>query len=82
MSQTADVASTEPPALAVRGLVARYGERTILGGVDLTVQRGEVRVILGGSGSGKSTILKHCIGLLTPDAGEVRVLGQIGRAHV
>ena len=76
MSQTADVASTEPPALAVRGLVARYGERTILDGVDLTVQRGEVRVILGGSGSGKSTLLKHCIGLLTPEAGEVLVLGQ------
>ena len=68
--------STDSPALAVRGLVARYGDRTILDHVDLTVERGEVRVILGGSGCGKSTLLKHCIGLLTPHAGDVRVLGQ------
>jgi phospholipid/cholesterol/gamma-HCH transport system ATP-binding protein len=63
-------------ALRVEGLVARYGERTILDGVALTVRRGEVRVVLGGSGCGKSTLLKHCIGLLTPAAGSVRVLGE------
>ncbi len=63
-------------AVEVRGLVARYGARTILDGVDLKVQPGEVRVILGGSGCGKSTLLKHCISLLTPAAGEVRLLGQ------
>jgi phospholipid/cholesterol/gamma-HCH transport system ATP-binding protein len=63
-------------ALVVRGLVARYGERTILDGVDLEVRRGEVRVVLGGSGSGKSTLLKHCIGLLSPSQGDVRLLGQ------
>jgi phospholipid/cholesterol/gamma-HCH transport system ATP-binding protein len=75
MSQ-ATTAAIELPALVVRGLVARYGERTILDGVDLTVGRREVRVILGGSGSGKSTLLKHCIGLLTPTAGDIRVLGH------
>ncbi|MDY0061849.1 MAG: ATP-binding cassette domain-containing protein [Myxococcota bacterium] len=62
-------------ALEVRGLVARYGERTILDGVDLTVHRHEIRVILGGSGCGKSTLLKHCIGLNLPAAGTVRLLG-------
>lgn len=64
------------PALEVHGLVAKYGEQTVLDGVDLTVYPGEVRVILGGSGCGKSTLLKSCIGLLQPAAGSVRLLGQ------
>ncbi len=67
---------TDDSALRVEGLVARYGEQTILDGVDLTVARGEVRAILGGSGGGKTTLLKHCIGLFTPAAGKVLVLGQ------
>ncbi len=64
------------PLLEVRDLVARYGERTILDGVDLRVHPGEIRVILGGSGCGKSTLLKHCIGLLRPAGGSVRLLGR------
>ena len=63
-------------SVEVRGLIARYGTRTILDGVDCTVQAGEVHVILGGSGSGKSTLLKHMIGLLRPAGGEVRLLGE------
>ncbi len=62
--------------LEVEQLVARYGERTVLERVDLTVRRGEVRAVLGGSGCGKTTLLKHCIGLLTPSAGRITVLGQ------
>lgn len=62
--------------LQVRNLVARYGERTILNGVNLTVRAGEVRVILGGSGCGKSTLLRHCIGLNEPASGEVSLLGE------
>ena len=57
-----------------RGLVARYGDREVLRGVDLRVAPGEVRVILGGSGCGKSTLLKHVIGLMRPADGEVRLL--------
>ncbi len=64
------------PAVEVRGLVARYGSRTILDGVDCVVQPGEIHVVLGGSGSGKSTLLKHMIGLLRPAGGELRLLGQ------
>ena len=60
----------------VEGVVARYGDRTILDGVNLTVQPGEVRAILGGSGCGKSTLLKCCIGLKVPDAGRALMLGQ------
>jgi len=67
---------TDDSALRVEGLVVRYGDRTILDGVDLTVARGEIRVILGGSGGGKTTLLKSCIGLLTPAEGHVMVLGQ------
>ncbi len=63
-------------SVEVRGLVARYGTRTILDGVDCAVQAGEVHVILGGSGSGKSTLLKHMIGLLRPAGGDVRLLGE------
>jgi phospholipid/cholesterol/gamma-HCH transport system ATP-binding protein len=63
-------------ALTVKGLVARYGDRTILNGVDLTVEPGEVRVILGGSGCGKSTLMKCCVGLKAPDGGDVRLLGE------
>ncbi len=51
------------PVLSVRGLVKRYGERTVLGGVDLDVDEHEVVVLIGASGSGKSTLLK-CVDLL------------------
>jgi phospholipid/cholesterol/gamma-HCH transport system ATP-binding protein len=61
--------------LETKGLVARYGERTVLQGIDMKVARGEVRVILGGSGCGKSTLLKHCIGLVRPSEGSVNLLG-------
>lgn len=60
----------------VHDLVARYGARTILNGVNLRVEPGEIRVILGGSGCGKSTLLKHCIGLIPPAEGRVELLGQ------
>jgi len=59
----------------VDGLVARYGDKEILSGVDMHVRPGEVHVILGGSGSGKSTLLKHIVGLLRPYRGSVRLLG-------
>ncbi len=61
--------------IVVDKLVARYGERTVLNGVDMKVRPREVRVILGGSGCGKSTLLKHIIGLATPADGTVELLG-------
>ncbi len=59
----------------VDNIVARYGQRTVLDGVSLTVYAGEVHVILGGSGCGKSTLLKHMIGLLNPHSGNISLLG-------
>lgn len=61
--------------IIVDQLVARYGERTVLDGVNMKVRPSEVRVILGGSGCGKSTLLKHVIGLATPAGGTVDLLG-------
>src|SRR5580692_9229281 len=65
----------ESPVISVRGLTASYGGQRVLDGVNLDVQRGEVMVLLGGSGSGKSTMLRHIIGLERPDSGTVLVQG-------
>jgi phospholipid/cholesterol/gamma-HCH transport system ATP-binding protein len=50
-----------------------FGAKKVLRGVDLTVSKGETMVVIGQSGSGKSVLLKHLIGLLRPDAGEIYV---------
>jgi len=57
----------------LRGLHKSFGANEVLRGVDLAVHPGEVLTILGGSGSGKSVMLKHMIGLLRGDAGQVLV---------
>lgn len=60
----------------VRGLRKSFGEHEVLRGVGFTVQRGEIFVLMGPSGSGKSVLLKHIIGLEEPDAGEILIEGQ------
>jgi phospholipid/cholesterol/gamma-HCH transport system ATP-binding protein len=67
------------PIIAIRGLYKAFGDNAVLRGVDLDLQRAENLVVLGRSGSGKSVLIKLVVGLLAPDAGEVRVLGQ--RVH-
>ncbi|MEY2528725.1 MAG: phospholipid/cholesterol/gamma-HCH transport system ATP-binding protein [Verrucomicrobiota bacterium] len=62
--------------IAVRGLRKRIGGQEILLGIDLTVAKGETLVIIGRSGGGKSVLLKHLIGLMQPDAGEIWIDGQ------
>ena len=62
-------------ALALEGVVTRFGTQTVHDGVGFTVRRGEVVALIGGSGSGKSVLLKEIIGLLRPSAGSVRLLG-------
>lgn len=59
----------------LRGVSKAFGEKVVLDSVDLSVRRGEVMVILGGSGSGKSVSLRHMNGLTHPDSGEVFVDG-------
>ncbi len=62
--------------IAVRSLEKSIGPQKILRGIDLDVARGETLVIIGRSGGGKSVLLKHLIGLMVPDAGEIWVEGQ------
>jgi phospholipid/cholesterol/gamma-HCH transport system ATP-binding protein len=64
------------PAIEVTGLRNVFGDHVVHDGLDLTVMRGEVLGVVGGSGSGKSVLLNTIIGLRLPDAGAVRVLGQ------
>ena len=64
------------PAIEVKGLVSKFGERVIHDNVDIVVQRGDVQGVVGGSGTGKSVLLNTIIGLKAPDGGLVRVFGQ------
>jgi phospholipid/cholesterol/gamma-HCH transport system ATP-binding protein len=60
----------------VRGLRKSYGGHPVLKGINFEVQRGEIFVIMGPSGSGKSVLLKHIIGLEMPDEGEILIEGE------
>jgi len=62
--------------IEVRGLKKRLGNKQVLDGLDLDIERGETVVVLGPSGTGKSVLLKHMIGLMQPDAGSIRVAGE------
>jgi phospholipid/cholesterol/gamma-HCH transport system ATP-binding protein len=61
--------------IAVRDLWKSFGEKEVLRGISLEVERGQTYVVLGASGSGKTVLLKHVIGLLRPDRGDVLVDG-------
>jgi phospholipid/cholesterol/gamma-HCH transport system ATP-binding protein len=63
-------------SLQVRGLRKSFGDQEVLKGLDFDVRPGEIFVIMGPSGSGKSVLLKHLIGLEEPDAGEILIEGQ------
>ncbi|HMP81665.1 MAG TPA: ATP-binding cassette domain-containing protein [Verrucomicrobiota bacterium] len=60
----------------VRGLRKSFGKQEVLKGLDLDIKPGETFVIMGPSGSGKSVLLKHIIGLEPPDAGEILINGE------
>ncbi|MEO0949539.1 MAG: ATP-binding cassette domain-containing protein, partial [Cyanobacteria bacterium J06641_5] len=70
------IARDREPLVELRGVSKRFGSRVILDAVDLTLYAGEALVIIGPSGTGKSTILRIIAGLLAPDAGEVYVRGE------
>jgi len=67
---------TEGPVVKLKDLYLAFGGYTVLKGVTLDLFRGETLSVLGGSGAGKSTILRLILGLSLPDSGEVRVEGQ------
>jgi phospholipid/cholesterol/gamma-HCH transport system ATP-binding protein len=64
------------PAISIRGLVTRFGTQVVHDGLDLDVRRGEVLGVVGGSGTGKSVLLRTIVGLNRPAAGRIKVLGQ------
>jgi phospholipid/cholesterol/gamma-HCH transport system ATP-binding protein len=64
------------PAIEFRNVVLAFDERVILSNLSFKVMKGETKIILGGSGGGKSTIIKLVLGLLKPDSGQVLVDGE------
>ncbi|HPW65318.1 MAG TPA: ATP-binding cassette domain-containing protein, partial [Candidatus Omnitrophota bacterium] len=64
------------PIIEIKELVKRFGDRTVLDGVNVVIPEGKITVIMGGSGCGKSTLLRHLIGLHQPTSGEVWVDGR------
>ena len=68
--------SADEHVIEVRGLVNRFGTQTVHDGLDLDVRRGEILGVVGGSGTGKSVLLRSIVGLRQPNAGTVRVFGE------
>ncbi len=65
-----------PPKIALSGVKKRFGDKIVLDGLDLTVGRSESLVVIGGSGTGKSVMLKCILGLLRPESGSIMVDGE------
>ena len=64
------------PLIRLSNIKKTFGKQTILNGVDLTIQKGEITTIIGKSGVGKSVLLKHIIGLILPDSGDIFINGK------
>jgi phospholipid/cholesterol/gamma-HCH transport system ATP-binding protein len=62
--------------IAIKGLKKKLGSKQVLDGVDLEIESGETMLVMGRSGGGKSVLLKHIIGLMSPDAGSIQVDGE------
>ena len=75
-TRAADPAGAAAPALAVRDVRKRFGDNEVLKGVDFDLAPGELVAVLGANGCGKSTLLRCAVGLLEPDAGEIRLRGE------
>jgi phospholipid/cholesterol/gamma-HCH transport system ATP-binding protein len=68
--------SGEPNKIEVRGLKKAFGPKVVLDGLDLEVGRNESLVVIGGSGTGKSVLIKNMIGILRPDGGSIKIDGE------
>src|SRR5579883_1477058 len=64
------------PKISLRGVTKSFGAKKVLTGIDLDIAQGESMVVIGGSGSGKSVLLKCILGLMHPDSGSIRIDGQ------
>ena len=68
--------SSTAPVIRVRGLVSRFGTQTVHDGLDMEVQPDEIFGVVGGSGTGKSVLMRTMLGLRAPDAGSVELYGK------
>jgi phospholipid/cholesterol/gamma-HCH transport system ATP-binding protein len=75
VSATSAAPNPADPMISVIGLYKSFGDKKVLNGIDLEIGRGESMMLVGGSGAGKSVFIKHLIGLLQPDEGNVVVDG-------
>ncbi len=64
------------PKISVRGVTKSFGPKKVLQGIDLDVAQGESMVVIGGSGTGKSVLLKCILGLMQPDSGSIKIDGE------
>ena len=69
-------AAAGPALVEVRGLSTKLGGKVIFDGIELDIPRGKITAIMGPSGTGKTTLLRHITGQLAPDAGDIRVDGR------
>jgi len=70
------------PKIRIRGLHKRFGRKIVLNGLDLDLHQGDSMVVIGGSGSGKSVLLKCILGLLRPDAGTIEIDGEAAATSI
>ncbi|MBV9331629.1 MAG: ATP-binding cassette domain-containing protein [Alphaproteobacteria bacterium] len=68
--------SASPAKVQLKGVKKRFGDKVVLDGVDLTIERGQSLVVIGGSGTGKSVMIKCVLGILRADAGQILVDGN------
>ncbi|HEY1961881.1 MAG TPA: ATP-binding cassette domain-containing protein [Rhizomicrobium sp.] len=70
------MSTTGVPKVELRGVKKRFGDKVVLDGLDLTLQPGHSLVVIGGSGTGKSVMIKCVLGILAPDEGQIFVDGR------
>src|SRR5438034_3878089 len=66
----------DSPIIQVLDLVRRFGDRAVINDISFNVHRGETLVIMGGSGCGKSILLRHMVGSMKPTSGSVKIFGE------
>jgi ABC-2 type transport system ATP-binding protein len=81
VTTTSSTSPASPPIIEARGLTKRFGQRTAVAGVDLTVPAGCAFGFLGHNGAGKTTLIRLLVGLTQPDAGTIRIAGRPLAGH-
>jgi len=74
-AEACEAAPADAPMVRVRGLRTQFGSQVVHEGLDLDVRRGEILGVVGGSGTGKSVLMRAILGLRRPDAGDIEVMG-------